>query len=152
LARDRFGIKPLYYSETGKRLRFASFLPALLKAGDVDTEIDREALHNYMTFHAVVPPPRTIMKGVRKLPPATTRTITADGAIAPTASTGRRLISAVAEDTGFGRNDWRDRVHDALRLAVRRRMVADVPVGVLLSGGVDSSLIVGFWPKRARRT
>ena len=150
LARDRFGIKPLYIAETDKRIRFASFLPALLKAGDIDTDIDPYALHNYMSFHAVVPPPRTILKGVRKLPPATTRRIRADGT-----STDRVYwqppYERRPEDTGLTRNDWRDRVHDALRLAVRRRMVADVPVGVLLSGGVDSSLIVGLLAEEGQK-
>mgnify|MGYP003630393615 CR=1 FL=1 len=150
LARDRFGIKPLYYAQDDKRIRFASFLPALLKAGGIDTEIDREALHNYMSFHAVVPPPRTMLKGVRKLPPATTRRIAPDGA------TTDRVFWQPAyqrrgEDAGLTRNDWRDRVHDALRLAVRRRMVADVPVGVLLSGGVDSSLIVGLLAEEGQK-
>ena len=143
LARDRFGIKPLYYAETGKALRFASTLPALLEAGDVDTAIDLEALHTYMTFHAVVPPPRTILKGVRKLPPATIRRITPDGA------TTDRVYWAPPYDRipgegNVSREEWRDRVLEALRTAVRRRMVADVPVGVLLSGGVDSSVIVGL--------
>ena len=79
LCRDRFGIKPLYYAATNGRLRFASSLPALLAAGDVDTAIDRVALDNYMSFHAVVPPPRTILAGVRKLPPATLRIVEPDG-------------------------------------------------------------------------
>ena len=69
LARDRLGIKPLYLAETHGRLRFASTLPALLAAGGVDTTIDPAALHHYMSFHAVVPAPLTILKGVRKLPP-----------------------------------------------------------------------------------
>jgi len=143
LARDRFGIKPLYYADTGKALRFASSLPALLKADDVDTSIDLEALHTYMTFHAVVPPPRTILKGVRKLPPATVRRITPDGT-----SNDRVYWAPPYErrpgEASVSREEWRDRVLEALRTAVRRRMVADVPVGVLLSGGVDSSVIVGL--------
>ena len=143
MARDRFGIKPLYLAETPKALRFASSLPALVATGEVDTSIDRRALHNYMSFHAVVPPPRTILNGVRKLPPATIRVIEADG-------TSREKVYW---DPPFDRDpatkdlsadEWRDRVLDALRTAVKRRMVADVPVGVLLSGGVDSSLIVGL--------
>ena len=73
LARDRFGIKPLYLNHTAAHLRFASTLPALLAGGGVDTSIDTTALHHYMSFHAVVPPPRTILNGVRKLPPATLR-------------------------------------------------------------------------------
>ena len=143
MARDRFGIKPLYFSQSHGRMRFASSLPALLKAGDVDTSIDRVALHHYMTFHAVVPPPRTIINGVRKLPPATMRIIEADGT-----SRDRRYwdppFGRAASETSLSATEWRDRLLEELRLAVKRRMVADVPVGVLLSGGVDSSLIVGL--------
>ncbi len=79
LGRDRLGIKPLYYAETAHGLRFASTLPALLAAGGVDTDLDPVALHHYMTFHSVVPAPMTILRGVRKLPPATVRVITSDG-------------------------------------------------------------------------
>lgn len=143
LARDRFGIKPLYLAETSQRIRFASTLPALLAAGDTDTDIDRHALHHYMTFHSVVPPERTILGGVKKMPPATVRRIESDGT-----SKRRRYwqprYERRADDAGLCRDDWRDRVLEALRTAVRRRMVADVPVGVLLSGGVDSSVIVGL--------
>ncbi|PRC57943.1 N-acetylglutaminylglutamine amidotransferase, partial [Mycobacterium sp. ITM-2017-0098] len=79
LGRDRLGIKPLYLSETSDRLRFASSLPALLAGGGVDTPIDPVALHHYMTFHSVVPSPRTILRGVSKLPPATVMAIEPDG-------------------------------------------------------------------------
>src|SRR3954447_20633353 len=79
MARDRLGIKPLYLAETPGQLRFASTLPALLAAGEVDTSIDPVALHHYLTWHAVVPAPRTLLNGVRKLPPATVRVIEADG-------------------------------------------------------------------------
>ncbi|MBU1539453.1 MAG: N-acetylglutaminylglutamine amidotransferase [Alphaproteobacteria bacterium] len=143
IARDRFGIKPLYLAESGKRLRFASTLPALLAAGDVDTSIDPVGLHHYMTFHAVVPPPHTLLKGVKKFPPATIRVIEADGR-----STDRLYwepdMTRHAGDARLTAEDWRDRVLDSVRTAVKRRMVADVPVGVLLSGGVDSSLVVGL--------
>jgi asparagine synthase (glutamine-hydrolysing) len=143
MARDRFGIKPLYLAETPKRLRFASSLPALIAAGDIDTSIDRVALHRYMSFHAVVPAPETILKGVRKLPPATVRVIEADGR-----SRERRYwtlsFDRSAEDIRLPAAEWEDRILASLRTAVERRMVADVPVGVLLSGGVDSSLIVAL--------
>ncbi|HEX2256855.1 MAG TPA: N-acetylglutaminylglutamine amidotransferase [Afifellaceae bacterium] len=143
MARDRFGIKPLYYAPAPDRLRFASSLPALVKAGGVDTSIDRIALHHYMTFHAVVPPARTILNGVRKLPPATMRIIEPDGT-----SRDRTYwapdYSRTAEDVETPAEVWRDRVLDCLRRAVERRMVSDVPVGVLLSGGLDSSIIVGL--------
>ncbi len=143
LARDRFGIKPLYYARSNGRLRFASALPALVEAGDVDTTIDRVALHHYMSFHAVVPPPRTILRGVKKLPPATMRIFEADGAERDITYWTLDFTRS-AEDIAAPYEDWRDRVLAALRRAVERRMVADVPVGVLLSGGVDSSVIVGL--------
>ncbi|MEW9838039.1 N-acetylglutaminylglutamine amidotransferase [Mesorhizobium marinum] len=143
MARDRFGIKPLYLADQASGLRFASSLPALLAAGGVDTSIDPVALHHYMSFHAVVPPPRTILKGVAKLPPATVRIIEPDGK-----ARDRRYwdvpFSRDPRDHVVSAEEWRDRVLDALRVSVRRRMVSDVPVGVLLSGGVDSSLIVGL--------
>jgi len=143
LVRDRLGIKPLYYAESPRELRFASSLPALLAAGDVDTALDPVALNYYLSFHAVVPAPRTILKGVRKLPPATLRVIEPDGRVREreywTLSFARS-----AEDQLTSTAEWRERLAAALRLAVERRMVADVPVGVLLSGGVDSSLIVGL--------
>lgn len=143
LARDRLGIKPLYLAETPGRLRFASTVRALLDAGDVDTELDRQALHHYMTFHSVVPAPRTIYRGVRKLPPATVRVIQPDGSYDDTVfwtpvferDPARALWSA---------RDWQDALMDGLRTAVERRMVADVSVGVLLSGGIDSSIVVAL--------
>ncbi|KPQ05745.1 MAG: asparagine synthase (glutamine-hydrolyzing) [Rhodobacteraceae bacterium HLUCCA12] len=143
MVRDRFGIKPLYYSESGDRLRFASTLPALLAAGGVDTTIDRIALHHYMTWHAVVPAPRTILSGVRKLPAATIRVIEVDGRTSDTRFWEPDFTRSTA-DAQRSAEEWQDLVLDSLRRAVRRRMVADVPVGVLLSGGVDSSLIVGL--------
>ena len=142
LARDRLGIKPLYVAQTPGRLRFASTLQALVAAGDVDTSIDPVALHSYLTFHSVVPAPRTILRGVAKLPPATVRVIEPDGAISDT----------VYWDVAFSRGDranwqpeeWSAAVLECLRAAVDRRTVADVPVGVLLSGGLDSSLVVAL--------
>ncbi|KUL42268.1 N-acetylglutaminylglutamine amidotransferase [Actinoplanes awajinensis] len=140
LARDRLGIKPMYLAETPGRLRFASTLPALLAAGGVDTTVDKVALQHYMTFHSVVPAPRTMLAGVRKLPPATVRVVTADGTVS----------ERVYWEAGFDRtksmssDEWAAAVRDKLNLAVKRRMVADVPVGVLLSGGLDSSLIVAL--------
>ncbi|GAA1306599.1 N-acetylglutaminylglutamine amidotransferase [Pseudonocardia xinjiangensis] len=143
LGRDRLGIKPLYLTEGSGRLRFASSLPALLEGGGIDTSIDPVALHHYMSFHSVVPAPRTILSGVRKLPPATVRTIRPDGT-----STDhvywRPEHTRRPEHAGMTARDWRDAVLESLKVAVRRRMVADVPVGVLLSGGLDSSLVVAL--------
>jgi asparagine synthase (glutamine-hydrolysing) len=143
LARDRLGIKPLYWSETKGRFRFASSLPAILAAGDVDRAIDPVALHHYMTFHAVVPPPHTIVRGVRKLPPATVMTIEPDGT-RDERRYWRLDFGARDDERNWDEATWREATLEALRVAVRRRLVADVPVGVLLSGGLDSSLITGL--------
>lgn len=143
LGRDRLGIKPLYLAEVAGGLRFASTLPALLAGGEVDTAIDPVGLHHYLSFHAVVPPPHTILKGVRKLAPATLLRVQPDGR-----RHERRywtLDYARSEaDEQRPSVDWQELLLDALRRAVRQRLVADVPVGALLSGGVDSSLIVGL--------
>ncbi|CAN5817761.1 N-acetylglutaminylglutamine amidotransferase [soil metagenome] len=150
LGRDRLGIKPLYLAEQRRKLRFASALPALVAGGGVDTSIDPVALHHYLTFHAVVPAPHTMLNGVRKLPPATLLVLEPDGS--------RREITYWAPP--YGRRpehdamtgpDWEGAVLDALRTAVERRLVADVPVGVLLSGGLDSSLIVGLLAEVGQR-
>src|SRR3954464_2976031 len=143
LARDRLGIKPLYLAETPGRLRFASTLPALLRGGNVDMSIDPVALHHYLTWHAVVPAPRTLLNGVRKLPPATVRVIEADGS-STEQSYWEPRYERRPEHANWSARDWEDAIEDALRTAVRRRLVADIPVGVLLSGGLDSSLIVGL--------
>ncbi|MBG0560312.1 N-acetylglutaminylglutamine amidotransferase [Actinoplanes aureus] len=145
LARDRLGIKPLYLAESPGRLRFASTLPALLAAGGVDTTIDKVALQHYMTFHSVVPAPRTIISGVRKLPPATVRVIRADG------TSSERVYWEASFTRELEIGDWADAVREKLRTAVDRRMVADVPVGVLLSGGLDSSLIVALLAEQGQR-
>jgi asparagine synthase (glutamine-hydrolysing) len=143
LARDRLGIKPLYLAESPGRLRFASTLPALVAGGGIDTSLDPVALHHYLSFHSVVPAPRTILAGVRKLPPATVRVVEADGRMtdevywSPSHSRDPERLSMTA-------SEWQEEVLERLRVAVARRMVADVPVGVLLSGGIDSSLVVAL--------
>lgn len=145
LGRDRLGIKPLYLAHEPQegRLRFASSLPALLASRDIDRTIDTVALHHYLSFHAVVPAPFTIVQGIRKLPAATLAVFEADGERKDHVYWRQNFIRN-DEDANRPDTEWRDMVLDSLRTAVRRRMVADVPVGVLLSGGLDSSLIVGL--------
>jgi len=150
LARDRLGIKPLYLAESHGRLRFASTLPALLAGGDVDTAIDPVALHHYLHWHAVVPAPHTILRGVRKLPPATITVIEPDGQRRDETYWDLRF-DARPEISQASPKEREEALEAALMLAVRRRMVADVPVGVLLSGGVDSSLIVGLLAQAGQR-
>lgn len=143
IARDRLGIKPLYLSQTGKRLRFASSLPALLKGGDIDPALDPVALNHYLSFHAVVPAPRTLLAEVQKLPPATWMSIDADG------HTERQRwwsldYGPLPNERELTLDDWEDRLLSSLRDAVSVRQRAAREVGVLLSGGVDSSLLVGL--------
>ncbi|MEX2494411.1 MAG: N-acetylglutaminylglutamine amidotransferase [Nitrospirales bacterium] len=143
LARDRLGIKPLYFTETSLQFRFASTLPALLAGGEVNTEIDPIALHHYCMFHAVVPAPHTLLQGIRKLAPGTMMVIEPTGARRHH-QYWRLSFDSREDEKNLDERDWQDRLHTVLRTAVRRRLIADVPVGVLLSGGLDSSLIVGL--------
>ena len=142
LARDRLGVKPLYYSADGRRFRFASTLPALVAAGGVDTAIDPVALHHHLSLHAVVPAPRTLLAGVRKLAPGHVMRVDAKGI-----SWERPYWHLAAKRPAPlpGEAEWQERLHAGLLAAVRRQnTAADVPVGVLLSGGLDSSLLVAL--------
>ncbi|GMR00741.1 MAG: N-acetylglutaminylglutamine amidotransferase [Gammaproteobacteria bacterium] len=147
LARDRTGIKPLYYSQTSQRLLFASNTQAIIHADDkLDTSIDIAALHNLFSLHAVVPAPRTILNGIRKVKPAHYLLIDTKGKV-----TEKRYWSLIAkrprmtDGSKMSEQEWVVAVHDELRRAVEKRVkIADVPVGVLLSGGIDSSLLVGL--------
>jgi asparagine synthase (glutamine-hydrolysing) len=150
LARDRLGIKPLYLARTPGRLRFASTLPALLAAGDVDTSLDPVAVHQYLSWHATVAAPRTVLNGVRKLPPATVRVVEPDGTERDHCY-WQPSYTRRPEYADMAPAEWRDVVLEALRTAVRRRTVADVPVGVLLSGGLDSSLVVALLADEGQR-
>lgn len=149
IARDRVGIKPFYFVHTPASFRFASSLPALLAGGGVDTSIDPVALNHYMTFHSIVPPPRTILNGVKKLPPASRAYLEKDGRLHE--ETYWKPEFGLREgDASMSEEDWIEEALVVLRRAVERRLVADVPVGVLLSGGLDSSLITGLLCEHGR--
>lgn len=143
LARDRFGIKPLYYTLDDNRLRFASSLPALLAAGEIDTNIDPVGLNHYLNFHAVIPPPHTIIRGIKKFPQGSYGYVEINGELQIEAYWQPHFLRS-PEDETCSLDVWQARVTEALQQAVRRRLVAAVDVGVLLSGGVDSSLLVGL--------
>jgi asparagine synthase (glutamine-hydrolysing) len=118
-------------------------LPGIVAAGGIDTSIDPIALQYYLTFHSVVPAPHTILNGIRKLPPATLAFVEPDGRM----RTKRYWSVKYGTDEArrnYREEDWIDETLEVMRRAVKRRLVADVPVGVLLSGGLDSSLIVGL--------
>jgi len=141
LARDRLGKKPLVYRHEPNRLLFASELKSLLEVPGVPREIDPRALDEYFTYQ-YVPHPRTILRGIAKLPPA-------------------HYLVYRGGDLAMGRywdpdfNAETDRPHDALveelretlTEAVRTRLQSDVPLGAFLSGGVDSTIIVGLMQK-----
>ncbi|WP_071871012.1 N-acetylglutaminylglutamine amidotransferase [Atopomonas hussainii] len=143
MARDRLGIKPLYYSHNAERLRFASSLPALLQGGDIAKTIDPVALNHYMSFHAVVPAPRTLLSDVRKLRAGHWRRIEASGEVEEK-QWWQLDFGPRRDEVPFALEDWRDALLDTLRNSVSLRHRAALDVGVLLSGGVDSSLLVGL--------
>ena len=142
MARDRMGIKPLYYSVNNKRLLFASNVQALLATGDIDTSISSVGLHHQLTLHAVIPAPHTILNGVKKMRPAHAIIFKADGSVHE-----QRYwhLKATRPKEQRSEQEWIDAIHQSLKAAVEtHKTVADVPVGVLLSGGLDSSLLVGL--------
>lgn len=145
LARDRAGIKPLHYAEHGGRLFFGSELKSLLAAGAVDGEIDAESLDHYLSF-LYTPRDRSIFKGVNKLPPGHllrwhdgTATVSAFWQI-----DARESFRGTAEDAA-------EELRRVMADAVRSHMVSDVPLGAFLSGGVDSSAVVGFMTEASDR-
>ena len=142
LARDRLGIKPLYYTHEQGAFRFASTLPALLRDGLSSRALDPAALHHYMSFHSVVPAPRTLLAKVRKLAPGCRMRVEPDGSVQEHRYWSLRFGGM--EGDPQTEQEWEDAVLEAMRVAVRRRLTGDVPVGVLLSGGLDSSLITGL--------
>ena len=142
IARDRMGIKPLYFSAGSGAFLFGSNIQSILASGLVDTSLDPVGLHHQLTLHAVVPAPTTILSEVRKVRPGYTMRVRADGSVSE-----RRYWSLEARRPVIARSDdeWVEAIHEALMLSVKRRKdIADVPVGVLLSGGLDSSLLVGL--------
>ncbi|MCK5726709.1 MAG: N-acetylglutaminylglutamine amidotransferase [Thiotrichaceae bacterium] len=142
VGRDRLGIKPVYYHFGKNGFAFASNTQALLTQSGVDTDLDPAALHNLFSLHAVVPAPRTILKGIRKLEPGHTLTLTQGG---ESKLECYWTLSAKPSQESCDEQEWIGRIHEALKIAVKRRNnIADVPVGVLLSGGLDSSLLVAL--------
>lgn len=145
LARDRFGIKPLYYAPVEGGVRFASNTQALLASGGINTDIDPIGLHHQFTLHAVVPAPHTILKGIRKLEPGHWMIVNPDGQMYKKSYWHLEAKRPTADDAPQTEEEWIDAIHESLKQAVHKRLTAaDVPVGVLLSGGLDSSLIVAL--------
>ena len=139
VARDRMGIKPLYFSLTDQVFSFASNTQALVAIG-ANTGINSVALQQQLSLHGVVPAPNTILNGVNKIKPATTLTIDAKGKVVE-----KTYWQPKAQRSELSDAEHIERTHELLTQAVLKRMnAADVPIGVLLSGGLDSSLLVGL--------
>lgn len=140
LARDRVGIKPLVYAWDGRCLRFASELKALLTDPVVPRELDRDALAEYFTYH-YVSSPRTIFRGIRKLPPASYLVCSLAGG---TPEIHRYWDLRMTPDYRPSEGEWIESLDQVLEESVKSHMVSDVPVGAFLSGGLDSSSVVGY--------
>jgi asparagine synthase (glutamine-hydrolysing) len=144
LARDRFGIKPLYYALQNGRLVFASEIKALLRAG-IRRAVSPEALVEYFTFQNVLSD-LTLFDGVRMLPAGHTLTATEDGL-----SVERYWDLTPEPDESVGESEWAARVRGAFEEVVTRQLISDVPVGSYLSGGMDSGSIVSVASRHVPR-
>lgn len=138
LARDRFGEKPLYYSDNGRRLLFGSELKSLLQSPDCPRDLDHDALRSYLTY-GYVPAPMGIFSGVRKLPPAHYLRY-ANGVV----ELQRYWKPSFAPRLRLSEHDAAEQLAELLDRAVASRLVADVPFGAFLSGGLDSSTVVAL--------
>ena len=148
IARDRMGIKPLYYNLTNKAFTFASNSQALLTQG-LDKSVNPIALQQQLSLHGVVPAPNTIINGIKKLKPGTYIVLSEKGDIKEQTYWHP---SATRPEGNVSEEDYIARTHELLTAAVTKRMAAsDVPIGVLLSGGLDSSLIVALLKEAGHR-
>ncbi len=145
LARDRLGKKPLFYAHTGGELAFASTLPALLDLLPGTPEADPVAVAEYLV-HLCVPGSRSIVSGVSKLPPGHRAEFRRDG----TFLVERFWRLSFADQEKHSEAEWLDRIDTELRRAIKERLVSDVPLGVFLSGGVDSSLVAALAAQEAQ--
>ncbi len=141
LARDRFGIKPLYYREAGGTLSFASELKALILQPGFSRQIDPQAVAAYLAFNSI-PAPLTIFAEARKLPVGALA-VWSDGKLTLTRYARPEPVPA-GETRRRPAGELADELRETLRGSIRAHLVADVPVGVLLSGGVDSAGIVAL--------
>ncbi|HET7209958.1 MAG TPA: asparagine synthase (glutamine-hydrolyzing) [Terriglobales bacterium] len=147
LARDHFGIKPLYYLQRGHRFAFASEIKALLQLPGVEAEIDLEALHQYLTF-LWVPEPKTIFGGILKLP-AGHYAVLRDGQLDITEYWDMTFPKAQA-DFKRSETELASEIRERFRHSVESQMVSEVPIGAFLSAGLDSSSIVAMMSRACK--
>jgi len=147
LARDRAGIKPLYYAHADGALVFASELKALLTSGLVDRDLDFKAFGQYLSLE-YIPAPRSIVRGVRKLRPGHLL-VASDGGFCEREYWELRLAHSEVDPFPGDEEEQVGAFRDVLRHSVAQEMVSDVPVGVLLSGGIDSSSVAALMTEAA---
>lgn len=154
LARDRMGEKPLYYGRAGRGLVFGSELKALRAHPDYFASLDMEALSLFLRYQ-YVPEPRSIYKKTYKLPPGCMLTIRADALHdwepKPYWSLGEAVRMGLAEPFHGSETEAADQLETLLRSVVRNQMISDVPLGSLLSGGIDSSLVTALMQAESDR-
>ncbi|HEV7705224.1 MAG TPA: asparagine synthase (glutamine-hydrolyzing), partial [Gemmatimonadaceae bacterium] len=145
LARDHFGIKPLYYADDGRTIRVASEVKALLAGGSIDTTPDTIA-HSAFFVWGHVPEPRTMYRGIRSLPAGSTMWIDRDGARVPRvyADLAEMLARSDAERVTMDEHERAERLRAAMLDSVKHHLVADVDVGVFLSAGIDSTVLAAL--------
>jgi asparagine synthase (glutamine-hydrolysing) len=141
LARDRFGIKPLYYRVAGGELSFASELKALLRQPGFSHDVDLDAIEAYLAFNSI-PAPLTIFAEARKLPPG--HMLLWEGGEPALRRYARPRPAAAGHERGEDERSLAEELRERLRDSVRAHLVSDVPVGVLLSGGIDSSALAAL--------
>jgi asparagine synthase (glutamine-hydrolysing) len=146
LVRDRSGIKPLYYTKIGEKLVFASEIKAILASKLIRAELDYEGLHQFLTFLWTVHE-KTLFKGIYQLPPAHFL-VWKNGEIRTKEWWD---LDYSSEESGKSEDFWREQVLETLGKCVEMEMIADVPLGAFLSGGVDSSSIVALMTKHTKK-
>jgi asparagine synthase (glutamine-hydrolysing) len=142
-ARDRIGIKPFYYTQVDGRFLFASEIKALAEHPAVELDVDDEALYHYLTF-MTTPAPATLFRGIRKLPAGHRLVLDADGTVTIDRWWDAAWAPAPAPEHVRSPAACAAHIRELLQEAVRERLMADVPFGVLLSGGVDSTALTGL--------
>jgi asparagine synthase (glutamine-hydrolysing) len=143
LARDRVGVKPLYYARLPGGFVFGSEVKALLEHPAVKRELDEEGFRDYLTY-SFAPPPRTMYLGVSKLAPAEWMTVSSDGSTRRERWWTPLSRSHIEETEQLSDDEMIGRLRDLLRDSIAKRMMSDVPFGVFLSGGLDSSANVAL--------
>jgi len=143
VARDRLGIKPIYWCQVGSRVAFASEAKALLELPRMTRNVDPQALQAYLEL-GYVPSPLSIFQGIRKLPIASMLKVTAAGA-----AVRSYWQPSTAVDHGPSASEWAERIRSHLETSVRMQMVSDVPIGAFLSGGIDSSAVLAFMARHS---